>query len=463
MLFESSTPAEVAETQSVTTSWPVLHLPWFIRCRLGLASRFRIPFGRSVRMKPWESTFMLADERDISHVLVTNDRNYVKTPNLVSEAGQARAGRGLLTSIGDRHHSLRRGLQPVFRPGTPIPFVPTILRHTRQTLDGWRNGQTLNVAAEMTRLGLNILVSMIFGDQYKDEGDRFSRAVTARRRYNEYVINGRLPFRTQLPTPTVRRYRHAIRVIDDTFFDAIRAKRHGEGDACQNSTVRPTLPLDLLSMLLDVTLPDGTRLTDQQLRDELLTLTTAGYETVSDGLTWTLLLLAMHPQEQMLLQDEVSHVLGERTPAASDFERLPRTLAALSESWRLYPPTWIYVRTPLALDALPSGVHIPARARLYLCPYVMHRHPHYFPDPEKFNPSRFTNPDHKLPRGVYFPFGDGPHICIGAPLAKMQSVLMLASIVQRFQMNQVPGRSVTPYAGVTLRPRNGAWIRLRAR
>lgn len=430
----------------------VCQLPWFIRRRLGLLSRYKIPYDQTVRMRLGESTFMLADPADIHDVLVTRARNFVKTPNLVSEQGRKRAGRGLLTSTGDRHQQLRRGLQPLFVNSAALPFAAAIQSHTEKRVSSWRDQQPIDISREMTRLGLEILIRMVFGGEADQLDPNFAEAITERRRYNEYVIFGKLPFRTHLPTPTVRKYRRAIKIIDKEIYRGIRERRRSSSE---HGTAH-----HFLSLLSNVQRPDGTQLSDEQVRDEVLTLTTAGYETVADGLSWTLYLLAKNPDIQEMLRDEIAAAQNIPDLNAKCLKALPMNYAAVQESWRIYPPTWIYVRTPLKDETLPSGIKIPASSRLYLCPFIMHRYPAVFPKPEKFDPNRFAPSAKPPPRSIYFPFGDGPHLCIGAPLARLESVIILSTILARFRIHDDPNHCVKPFAGVTLRPANGVKVHL---
>ena len=285
----------------------VYQLPWFIRRRLGLLSRYKIPYDQTVRMRLGESTYMLAHKADIHDVLVTRARNFVKTPNLVSEQGRKRAGRGLLTSTGDQHQQFRRALQPLFVNSAALPFADVIQSHTEKRMSSWRDQQPIDISREMTRLGLEILIRMVFGSEADQLDPNFAEAITERRRYNEYVIFGKLPFRTRLPTPTVRKYRRAIKIIDKEIYRRIRERR-------RNSSEQGTAHY-FLSLLSNVQRPDGTQLSDEQVRDEVLTLTTAGYETVADGLSWTLYLLAKNPDIQEMLRDEITTPANTSTRA----------------------------------------------------------------------------------------------------------------------------------------------------
>jgi cytochrome P450 len=205
-------------------------------------------------------------------------------------------------------------------------------------------------------------------------------------------------------------------------------------------------------------------MTDQQVRDEAVTLFITGYETIGEALTWTSYLLSQHQAIEAKFFAEVDEVLGGRVPSAGDLPRLGYSGMVLAESMRLYPPTWIFIRMTLQEDKLPSGATISAGSKLYLCPYVMHRHPRYFPDPNRFDPERFTETAKKeRPQFAYFPFGGGARVCIGEHFAKMEGTLVLASIAQRFRLSLVPGQTIVPEPKMTLRPKHGLMMRIQQR
>lgn len=205
-------------------------------------------------------------------------------------------------------------------------------------------------------------------------------------------------------------------------------------------------------------------MTDKQIRDEFLTLFSAGYETIGEALTWTWYLLSQHPEVEARFLDELREVLRGRVPGSDDVSKLPYTAMILAESMRLYPPTWIFIRMARQEAVLPSGFTIPAGSKLYLCQYVMHRNARYWPNPERFDPERFAEPEKKArPQFAYFPFGGGIRVCIGEAFAKMECILALASIAQRFALTLVPGQTVVPKPHMTLRPRNGIMMRIHMR
>lgn len=427
-------------------------LPPFVRRTLGLRARRRFRYDSLVRVRLGEPVFLLTHPDDVRHVLVSNAPNYIKGPQLTSARGRRRAGGGLLTGTGEEHLRQRRLLQPVFHRQAIERFDEAVRSQTERMLIRWRSGEVVELAAEMSHLTQSVILEVLFGNELGDDGlDELAGAIRKRRRYTELVYHGRLPFRERLPTRTVREHRLAIRAIDAVIYGAIERRRSGS-----------MLSRDLISDLLGVTYPDGSAMTDRQVRDEILTFTSTGYETLGEALTWAWYLLGRHPEVEAKFFAELSGVLDGRKPLAADVPRLNYTEMVLTETIRLYPPTWLFARIPLEDDALPSGAFVPAGATLYLCQYVMHRHPRYFPDPERFDPARFA-PNSRVPRFVYFPFGDGPHKCIGEHLAHLEGVLILALVSQRFRVALLDPSPAEPYAGITLRPRHSLWARVEDR
>jgi cytochrome P450 len=218
------------------------------------------------------------------------------------------------------------------------------------------------------------------------------------------------------------------------------------------------------SMFCRVAYPDGSRMTTAQIRDEILSLMSTGYETIGDALAWTLYLLAEHPQIDQTVADELRQVLGERLPQVEDIPKLVYTRKVLEESMRLYPPTWIFVRMALRDDQLPSGPVIPRSSKIYLSQYVMHRDPRYFPEPERFDPERFSEAARAArPRFCYFPFGGGSRTCIGEQFALLEIVSILAMVLSRFRVQMEPGRKISLRPTITLRPKHGIPMRIRPR
>jgi cytochrome P450 len=432
----------------VSTAPYHLDLPPFVRRTLGLRARRRIPYDAVVTVRWGEAAYLLTTPDDIRHVLVDNAENYSKTRLLTSAQGRLRAGAGLLTASGREHRRQRALLQPLFHRDSIEGFTRTIVDRIQRTTASWRDGAEVDIAKEMARMTLSVMLDSLFGTDAATDHDPLIGAIEARRRHTDYVYHSRLPFRTRLPTRVVRAYRKAIVEIDDRIAEEIRRRRESGGP---ND--------DLLAMLMSATYSDGSTMSDGQIRDEILTLTSAGYETLGEALTWTLYLLTRHEDANDRVTSEIDAVLGGSVPTMYDAAKLEFTSSVLREAMRLYPPTWIFERVADESDELPSGATVRPGAIMYLCQYVMHRHPRYFPAPERFDPDRFMPPTQRPFRFVYFPFGDGAHTCIGENFAMLEGVCALALILRRFRLELLPGQNIVPRAGVTLSPRNGLRVK----
>lgn len=427
------------------------NLPEFLYDKLGFLSRCAATYGDVIKLRIGEPTFLLNNPDDIKHVLVLNPDNYGKSPRMTSARGKKLSGAGLLTSVGPEHLRQRRMMQPVFYRKTVESFSRIITEGVGEMLARWAEGMELNLGREMMGLVQRNIVKTLLGADADDDMPALLDAITIRRLYMEHVFFS--PFPEWVPSRIGWRYRQAMQCIDTIVTRAIRARR-----------AYPTDARDLLSLLLCAKYDDGTAMTDQQVRDEVVTLLVTGYETIGEALTWTSYLLSQHPAIAAKFFAEVDEVIGGRLPSVEDLPKLPYLGMVLAESMRLYPPTWLFVRIAQAEDTLPSGATIPAGSKIYLCQYVTHRHPRYFQNPERFDPERFTETAKKdRPQFAYFPFGGGARVCIGEHFAKMEATLVLASIAQRFRLSLVQGQTIVPEPKMTLRPRNGIRMRVEQR
>ncbi|WNM61106.1 cytochrome P450 [Candidatus Nitrospira neomarina] len=434
--------------------YPILgHIPGFLWDRLGFLSRCASEYGDVVKLKIGETTFLLNNPEDIKHVLVTNSDNFDKGPRLTSPKGKRLSGEGLLTSLGSAHLRQRMMMQPVFYRTSINAFAETITSGVEKMIAEWKNGTELNIGQDMMELAQDNIIKTVFGRRFDDPSGALASAITLRKQYVEHVQFSLLPFSEIFPPMLWHEYQQAMKRIDDTITREIDMRRGA-----------PEPSHDLLSLLMHTKYEDGTGMTDKQIRDEFLTLFSAGYETVGEALTWTWYLLSQHPDVEARFHEELREVLGGSVPGADDLSKLRYTGMILAESMRLYPPTWIFIRMARQDAVLPSGFTIPAGSKLYLCQYVMHRNVRYWPNPERFDPERFTEHAIKArPKFTYFPFGGGIRVCIGEAFAKMECMLALASIAQRFTLTLVPGQTVVPKPHMTLRPRNGIMLRIHMR
>lgn len=378
----------------------------------------------------------------IQHILVANHRNYQKGPDHVYL--KPVIGNGLITSDGAFHLRQRRMIQPAFHRTRITGYARTMTAYALDAVESWHDGQTLDLSRAMLQLTLRIVIRTLCGVDLDDRAD----PVAASMREALALFSGEA--RSLLPNT-----RRATRALDETLFALIHQRRGA-----------PEETDDILSMLLDI--GDGSAeaaMSDQQVRDEIMTLFYAGHDTTASSLSWTWYLLSQHPEVDAQLQAELEAVLGGRPPAVEDLPRLRYTAAVFAESLRLYPPVWSISRQTVAEDRV-GGYVVPAGMPVMVSPYVTHRDARFFDDPERFDPDRF-HPDHdvrkRLPRSAYAPFGSGVRQCMGEPLAWMEGTLLLATIAQRYRVHLLPGHEVVPQAAITLRPRDGVHVTLERR
>ncbi len=425
--------------------WPLVgHLPAFLRDKLGFLTECAERYGGTVPLRIGEPTYLLNDPACIKHVLVDHSGNYGKTWRLTNPRGKRLSGNGLHTSFGAEHLRRRRMLQPVFsRSAIDELFFEVMVNRTVRLMDTWAKrpepDSEIDLAAETESLALSIMLGSIFGLDFP--GEKLMDAINIRRRYIEYFYESLLPFAEYLPVPLVLRYRRAHDTIDAVIREQL---------------AHPLSSKSFAAMFAAAKYPDGSGLNFGQQRDEILTLMSTGYETAGDALCWTLYLLARHPDVEWKVLRELDDVLGGRAPSADDISKLSFTRQVLDESIRLYPPTWIFIRMAMGDDTLPCGTHVRRGSKLYLCQYVTHRSPKYFPDPDRFDPDRFSSGEAaQRPRFSYFPFGGGPRQCIGEHFAILEGVTVLALLLPRFRFQLNPDHPVSPRPTITLRPRHG--------
>ncbi len=432
--------------------YPLLgHLPGFLHDRIGFLSRCAAKYGDVVRLKLGEETYLLTAPDDVRHVLIVNADNYVKTPRLTSKRGKALSGSGLLTSVGPEHLRQRRLMQPSFNRRVVDTFARCIVEGVAERMAGWTVGRELDIWHEATLVTQRNIVKMALGNDADAVLPQLLADIAVRRRYMMHVFFSPLP--EWVPTPLGRAYRRATARIDALIASTIQARRD-----------RPGAQDDLLSMLLAARYDDGTEMSDQLLHDEIVTLLVTGSETNAEALTWTCYLLGRHPHVAAEVRHEIDRVLGGRAPTAADCLNLAYTNMVLAESMRLYPPTWIFVRLARKADQLPTGAEIPAGAKIYLSQYLTHRHPRFFPDPERFIPERFSDEARKmLPPCAYFPFGAGARLCIGEHIARLESACALASIMQGVVLAPLTNQPIRPRPTMTLTPDRPVRMRVAAR
>lgn len=394
--------------------------------------------------------FLASHPDDIRRILVETEQLYSKGP--LMDQLRAGLGNGLLTSTGSFWRRQRKLSQPAFHRQRLAQLGGMITGATAAMLERWGEpaaaGRPLNLAAELMRLTFTIVARALFSVDAGDDAATIARAMRVVLPITERRFWTLLNIPERVPTPENLRFRRAIAAMDQVVYRIIGEHRR-DSAAYQ----------DLLSMLMQTRDEEtGESMSDSQLRDEVLTLLLAGHDTTSNLLAWTFYLLSKHPQVERRLRAEVAERLGGRAPAVEDLAGLPYTRMVIDEVMRLYPPAWVMSRSPTADDTL-RGYRVPAGSVVLISPYVTHRHPDFWENPEGFDPERFApGAEAARPRYAYFPFGGGPRICIGNSFALMEAQLILATVVQRFRLDLLPGAVVAPRPMVTLHAGEGVWM-----
>ncbi|MCE7987990.1 MAG: cytochrome P450 [Caldilinea sp. CFX5] len=400
--------------------------------------------------------YMLNHPDFVQDVLVTHDRKFRKSQAL--QRARQVLGDGLLTSEGDYHLHQRRLIQPLFHRRQIATYAESMVNHTALLSDPaaphhWQDGATLDIHSEMMKLTLVIVGETLFNQSLTDEASAVGAAMDVFSGGFRRLMSPIGPLLDRLPFPETRRLRQSRAVLDRIVANLI-AERRKQRDGN-----------DLLSLLLTAHEAghDEQPMTDTQVRDEVLTLLLAGHETTANALTFAWWLLAQHPAAAAKLYTEVDQVLQGRLPTANDLETLCYTRMVFNEALRLYPPAWIIGRQALA-DHDIGGYTIPVGASIMLSPWVMHHDARYYPDPYRFDPERWTPAAQAArPKYSFFGFGAGSRVCIGEHFAWMEGTLILATLAQQWQVQPVMSEPLALRAAITLRPRDGAPLRVKRR
>jgi cytochrome P450 len=425
------------------------HLIPYGRDPLRFLTRCAREHGDVVRIGlPGLTLYMLNHPEHIEHVLRGNHHNFIK--DKLTRRLSGLVGQGLLTSEGETWRRHRQLAQPAFQVSAVQRYAPVMVEHTQRMLARWQDGRQVDVHAELTALTLGIVAKVLFDADTSEQAHTVGEAVELMADYYLNPLNFSQWFQA-LPTPGNLRFRRAVRRLDDILFAIVRRRREQGND-----------PGDLLSRLLAARDAEG-GLTDGQLRDELVTLFLAGHETTALVLSYSCYLLATSWAAAQRWHGELDAELGARAPTAADVPRLRYTEWVVREAMRLYPPAWSIGREALGPCEI-GGYAIPKGAQMFLVQWVVQRDPRWFDEPEAFRPERWDNDLlRRLPRGAYFPFGDGPRVCIGNHFAMLEAVLVLATIGQRFTLEPASGFQLKLVPSVTLRPGGGVHLVLKAR
>ncbi len=356
-------------------------------------------------------------------------------------------GHGLLTSDGDHWRRHRRLARPAFQPAAVQQYLPGMIALTEQMVERWQEGAEVDLHAEWMRLALAIVARTLFGADLSHDMDLIGRTMDVMMRYLSNPLTW-TPVGRRLPSLSGCRYRrYGARL--ERIIDRMIAERSGGGGD------------DLLARYMRARDAEGGRMTERRLRDEMRTLLPAGHETTAIVLTFCVFLLGRHPGVEARLREELNGVLAGRAPAPEDLPRLTYTEQVVREALRLYPPAWCLGREAVTHCEV-GGVPIAPGEQVVPVQWVIHRDPRWFEQPEQFRPERWSEGLAKqLPRGSYFPFGDGPRVCIGSHFAMLEAVVILATVLQRHRLEVSPDQPMRLLPSISLRPRNGLRVRLR--
>lgn len=450
---QTATPEQATdEPRAFSVSEPpgrflVGHTLEYLQNPITYLSKVARTHGDFVRLKlAHTTTYLVTHPALIDEILRGQASSMVK--DIVTRALAPLVGQGLLTSERDVWRRQRRLIQPAFGHEAVQRYGRVMVDLTERMLDTWKDGQTVDLQEEMSRLTLSIVGKTLFDAEVGGDADVVGNAL-------EHVMDFFLgpgkwfPGLRWAPTPSGIRFRRAIRKIDQVIYKLIAERRREGVDRG-----------DLLSKLIAATDDEG-GMSDRQLRDECVTLFLAGHETTALALTYALALLSRHPECAARVESEVLSLAGARSLKVEDVPSLGYTECVVREAMRLYPPAWGIAREATE-DLEIGGCPVKKGDQFFMVQWIVHRDPRWFGDPEDFRPDRWKDQlIRRLPRCAYFPFGDGPRICIGNHFAMMEAVLVLASIMRRYRVIAPPNVGpIEVVPSITLRPRDRLLVRL---
>ncbi len=408
--------------------------------------------GDVVRLRLPGETYLLNHPAHVKHVLQDNYQNYCK--GWVFDRLKPYFGESLITAEGETWRQQRRRVQPSFKHEHSIEFAPTITKRTGEMLMRWEraadSGEELVAYTEMTQLALVIIGDVLFGAELSSDASAMVGAVQTALRVIKARVAALAPLPLWVPTPANLRFRRAMSTLHDgiTRISELHrgAARRDDGFFARLMEARDS--------------ETGERMSDKQLHEEAIGMLQLGHDTIGETLAWIWYLLSLHPEVERKLHAEVTSVLGDRTPRVEDLERLTYARLIVHECLRLFPPVWVVPRDAINDDEI-GGYRIPAGSTILLCPYLTHRHPAFWHNPEAFDPDRFL-PEQAAhrPRHAYFPFGGGPRMCMGVDIAMMEILLILSMIVRKYRLHLVSGHHEEAECILDMIPRFGVRVTL---
>jgi cytochrome P450 len=390
----------------------------------------------------WNHIVFLNHPDYIREVLVVQNDNFIKERTV--QRTKMLLGEGMITSEGAQHRTQRQVAQPAFHRQRIPEYAGMIVGEAARLSDRWRDGEQRDIAIDMMQLTLNVVADTLFAtdlhDEVKELADAINRIMGL---YNFLVMLPAAEWLVHVQPPGLAAFVRARKRIDAVVYRMIVAHRQ-----------RGSQSGSLLDLMLAAS-PDESPASEQSLRDQVITIFLAGYETVANALSWTWYLLSQNPECERRFHQEIDRELSGRLPTFDDVPRLRYVEMVLTESMRLYPPAWAMGRYARA-DFRLGDFFLPAKTTVLMSQFVTHRDSRFFPDPLRFDPERFT-PEAKSRRTrlTYFPFGAGARQCVGESFTWMEGVLLLATLGQKWKLKLVPGHRVEPEPLITLRPKYG--------
>ncbi len=413
-----------------------------------------------VQFKMFGKRIFIAAAPELVHeVLVTQYQNFPKGDRSAKIMSKF-IGKGLVTYTDVEHHrQMRRLAQPAFHMKRVVSYADVMVDYADAVSAEWRSGEVVDISEEMMKLTMYIVSKTLF-DVGKDDmaatAERVGAAIDEIQQLANDALESPFLLPDWLPTQANRSARSNRAVLNETIDRMVAERVNADGSVDDRG--------DLLSMYLLAEFEDGGRISAETLRDELITLFSAGHETTANTLTWTLFLLSQHPDVAERLRAELDTVLAGRLPTFEDLAKLPYLEMVIKESMRVRPPVWGLVVREALEDAQIGDYAIPKGGLIFVSPYATHRLERYFPDPERFDPERFTpEAEAALPKYAYIPFGGGPRVCIGNRFAMMEAQLVLATLFQRFEFELARPLPVELNPQITMSPLGGMAMRVVAR
>lgn len=385
--------------------------------------------------------FLIDDPALIQEVLVTQQHNFLRDTGatLLREL----VGDGLLTSEEPRHRERRRLLQPAFHRGQVASYADTMVRESRRVSAAWRENAAIDIAIEMKRLTLSIVGSALFGADFSDSAVKIAGVLQRVIRRSTWLTSFvalleplAIAYRRRFPHGPSLLFRWERAELERIIAPVIDVHRRSNRE-------------DLVSLLLSARDEQDGGLSDEDVRNEVVTMVLAGHETTARALTWAWYLIAMHPEVEQQLHAELEAVLGDREPVMEDIPRLTYASMVFTEALRLYPPALAFGRRPKEAVTL-GGYTIPRGTSVFVSPYITQRNELNFERPREFIPDRWKTIS--PPKFAYFPFGGGAKMCIGEPFARMEGVLVLATLARHWRLVVQDGAAARRLPEVVLRP-----------